>query len=221
MTDRAGEQLVADYLDRLEAALADAPPDRRRELLDEIAAHVADARTALPDGGDEVAVRELLDRIGEPGEIAAAALTEDGGLTGNPADPLARPGWREGLAVPLLLFGGVLVPFFGWFPGVALLWWSKVWSTRDKALGTVALPFGLMPALAMNFAGGETCSAWSDGSGRVFEECTGGGGSHVLALILFALLLLIPLATAVHLLLRLRTRRPAEPAGGVARSAPV
>jgi len=225
MTDRPGEQLVADYLDRLEAALAEASPDRRRELLDEIGAHVAEARAALPGGGDERAVRELLDRIGEPGEIAAAALAEDGAAaaaaphasagSAPPLAPPARPGWREGLAVPLLLFGGVAVPLFGWFVGVALLWWSKVWSTRDKAIGTFALPFGLLPAMTMNFIGGESCSEWSDGRGRVIEECTG-GGADVVAIAVFALLVLIPLATAVHLLLRLRTRRPAEPASGSA-----
>lgn len=231
MTDRAGDQLVADYLGRLEAALASAPPDRRRELVEEIGAHVEAARAALPDGGDELAVRELLDRIGEPSEIAAAALAEDGSVPAPPAAaaphgtadlPSTRPGWKEGLAVPLLLVGGFAV-FIGWFAGVALLWSSTVWSYRDKMIGTLAVPFGWLPASAMMgglISTGGSCYGYDDGRGNVVEQCSGGTGADPVFTIVFALLVLVPLATSVYLLVRLRTTRPAEPSRGGARSQP-
>jgi hypothetical protein len=222
MTDPTGDRLVADYLARLEAALADAAPDRRRELLDEIAAHLADARAELPGGGDEQAVRTLLDRLGEPGEIASAAR-EDGASDGSGAGPVPatspgpeplRPGWREGLAIPLLLIGGVIVPFLGWFAGVALLWSSRFWSTRDKLWGTLVVPFGLLPGLWLALSGGSTeggtCSGWTDTSGRSFEQCTstGGSGTDVVLLVLTVLLVVAPIAVSVMLGLRLRDRAP-------------
>lgn len=229
MTDPTGDRLVADYLARLEAALADAAPDRRRELLDEIAAHLADARAELPDGGDEQAVRTLLDRLGEPGEIASAAR-EDGPDAGPvpAAEPAPlRPGWREGLTIPLLLLGGVIVPFLGWFAGVALLWSSRFWSTRDKLLGTLVLPFGLLPGvyLMLGVVGGSTgggmCSGWTDASGRSFEQCTstGGSGTDVVLVILWAAVMIAPVVTAIVLGRRLRDRAPRPGKGATAAAA--
>jgi len=82
MTTSTVDRLVADYLGRLEAASANLPPDRRDELLDEIGHHIATARAAGA-AIDEAAVRSLLDRLGPPEVIVAAALddgssTEDG-----------------------------------------------------------------------------------------------------------------------------------------------
>lgn len=213
MTDPTGDRLVADYLARLEAALADAAPDRRRELLDEISAHLADARAELPDGGDEQAVRTLLDRLGEPGEIASAAREDDAPVGAAAPEP-PRPGWREGLAIPLLLLGGVVIPFLGWFAGVALLWSSRIWSTRDKLLGTLVVPFGLLPGLWLMLSGGSTeggmCSGWTDASGRSFERCTSTGeaGTDVVLLVLCVLVIVAPIATSIVLGLRLRDRAP-------------
>jgi hypothetical protein len=237
MTDRIGDQLAADYLRRLEAALAGAPPDRRHELLEEIGAHLAEARAELP-ADDERAVRELLDRLGEPGEIAAAALVEadagapddapagfGGAASASPAVAPSppRPGWKEGLAVPLLLIGAFFF-LVGWFAGVALLWASNLWSFRDKVIGTLLLPFGWLGAFMLAFSGGsvESCSGWIDDSGKAVEECTG-GGVQAGPLILFALLVLIPLASSVYLLLRLRAGSRAAatpPPAGMPQSRP-
>ena len=64
------DRLVEDYLDRLEDELADLPRAKRRELVDEIEAHIAEGRT---HGDSEAQVRTLLDRLGEPSEIADEA----------------------------------------------------------------------------------------------------------------------------------------------------
>ena len=71
MTTMRRDPLVDDYLRRLEAAAADLPRERRAELVGEIEEHVD---TALAEGGDdETAVRNVLERLGSPEEIAAAA----------------------------------------------------------------------------------------------------------------------------------------------------
>ena len=46
MSTRADE-LISEYLDRLEEELADFPSARRRELVQEISEHIAEARAGL------------------------------------------------------------------------------------------------------------------------------------------------------------------------------
>jgi hypothetical protein len=89
------------------------------------------ARAELEGGGTEAEVRTLLDRLGDPADIAADAAE---GSVAAPAPP--RPGWVEGLALVLLPVDGLILPFAGWLVGVVLLWSSHVWRTRDKLLGT-------------------------------------------------------------------------------------
>ena len=43
----SADKLIDDYLDRLELELADFPPARRRELVQEISEHIAEARAGL------------------------------------------------------------------------------------------------------------------------------------------------------------------------------
>ena len=68
----SADRLVEDYLDRLERELADFPSARRRELVQEISEHIAEARSAL-ETETEADVRNLLDRMGDPADIAAEA----------------------------------------------------------------------------------------------------------------------------------------------------
>ena len=111
------EQLVAEYLERLEHELADLPRARRHEILEEISQHIEEARAEV--GDDELRVRSLLDRVGDPDDIAAEARDRFG------VRP-RRPGFLEVAALVLLLIGGLLLPVIGWFVGVALLWASAV-----------------------------------------------------------------------------------------------
>ena len=46
-----------------------------------------------------------------------------------------------------LLLAGALVFGVGWFVGLALLWTSPTWCTRDKVLATVLVPGGLPMAV--------------------------------------------------------------------------
>src|SRR5207253_262459 len=99
---------------------------------DEIEAHIQEARSEF-DPDDEVGVRNVLDRIGDPAELAAEARERFG---------IKRPKatWREIGALIFLSVGGLILPVIGWFIGVVLLWVSDAWNTRDKLLGTFFAP---------------------------------------------------------------------------------
>jgi Domain of unknown function (DUF4190) len=66
------DPLVDDYLRRLDAAAAALPTHRRDELISEIRDHLQEALRRSPTS-DEVAVRNLLERLGPPEEIVNAA----------------------------------------------------------------------------------------------------------------------------------------------------
>ena len=119
MTDTV-DQLVDDYLKRLNSELAGLPSARRREVVQGISEHIAEARSEAGEG--EAEIRSLLDRLGDPAEIAAETR-ERLGLT------QAKPGRQEIAALILLVIGAFLF-VVGWFAGVVLLWGSKVWTRR-------------------------------------------------------------------------------------------
>lgn len=74
MTATKTGKLVEDYLHRLEMALRPLPPSQRDQLVCEITEHIEQGRA---QGQSEAAVRDLLDRLGEPEDIAAAALGDE------------------------------------------------------------------------------------------------------------------------------------------------
>jgi len=82
-------------------------------------------------GGDQIAE-------GHPARPDEPAVAAAQGQDGPPSLP--RPGRQEVLA----LAGLLLV----WPVGVVLLWRSRVWSTRDKLIGTLVPPGGLPLAVA-------------------------------------------------------------------------
>jgi uncharacterized membrane protein len=165
-------QLVHTYLDHLRSEAAVLPPGRRAELLAEIQAHLAEARRA-PGGDTDIAVLTLLDRLGSPEEIVAAAMAEEEAASGAVAadarqDRRGLPG-RDLAAILLLPLGG-FVFLVGWFAGVLLLWTSENWTTRHKVIGTLALPFGVVGSLYLGMApGGRVCGG---GSGVNLETVT-------------------------------------------------
>ena len=87
MTTEA-DALILRYLQELEAELHDLPANRRQELLDEVGEHIAAARAEL-DPETEAGVRTLLERLGDPADIAAEAR-ERSGVQPRPARPATR-----------------------------------------------------------------------------------------------------------------------------------
>lgn len=192
------DKLVADYLGRLDRELRDLPRARRRELVDEISGHIAEARAEL-DGDNELAVRQLLDRLGEPEEIAAEARGRfDVGAPG--------PRARDIAALVLLPIGGVILPVIGWFVGAVLLWVSDAWNTRDKVIGTLIFPGGLLVPIGLLFVGtGESsCIEISSGGGpTTARTCSAEGGTNWGLVALFILLIVAPLVTTAYLARRM------------------
>lgn len=154
MTAATIDQLVSDYLSRLETAAADLPDARRAELLAEIREHIETARSEGV-AADEATTRTMLDQLGEPEEIAAAARAEldDAHAASAPPSATAETGpvgaqsaWTglEITAVVLLGVGGLaslpllglLGPVVALLAGLALVWASSQWTRREKWIGT-------------------------------------------------------------------------------------
>jgi HAAS domain-containing protein len=186
MTTMRRDPLVDDYLRRLEAAASDLPRERRAELVGEIEEHV---EAALAEAGDdETAVRNVLERLGSPEEIAAAA---------RPPEAAPERGWLETAAL-VVLSVSFLLPVAGYLIGAGLVLASKAWDGREKTLGLL-LPPSLVLAGALvvlaTFGGGD--SVETDG-----DIITVGPGPVEIA-VLAVIVLSGPIA-AVYLSSRLR-----------------
>jgi hypothetical protein len=184
--------LAKTYLDRLERAADRLPGGRRRELIDDIEAHILESLSPDPSDAE---VLTVLDRLGEPEDIVEAEAP--------PATPARDSrGNQEWAAIILLLLGGFAFGV-GWIVGLIFLWGSKAWSTRDKLIGTLFWPGGLAAGTAvastMIISSAEVCVQRSDGS----DSCQGGDGSFVPLIALIAALL-IPVLTAIYLARRAR-----------------
>lgn len=192
MTETQNEHpLVTRYLKDLERALRDVPAGRRTEILDDIKEHIADAAADRGEWMTESELRSLLDQVGHP-EMIAEDARERLGIRRR------RGGAMEGIAIGSLLIGGLIVPLLGWVLGVVLLWASGVWNTRDKILGTLLVPGGLMTPLffggfavgvtrCVDFGGVDNCS---EATGVFFR---------VADVILLVFLVIAPIAVAIYL----------------------
>ena len=132
------EALVSEYMGRLAAAAQPLPAARRGELIAEVQDHIA---SALAEAGshDEVTARNVLDRLGSPEEIVAAE-TADGGAPARPQVlPVERRSWggTELAAILFLTVGAIFLPVIGPIIGIALVWASTQWTTRQKSIATL------------------------------------------------------------------------------------
>ena len=201
MNDSILHPLARDYLKRLKKAASNLPRARRNELIGEIESHL---REALPAGASEAEALNVLERLGEPAQIVAEAES------GSEQSTTARAGLCEWLAIPLLLIGGFIC-IVGWFVGVALLWTSRIWTIRDKLIGTLVVPGGLATAgflvLGVGSGSGEVCSGFvttTRGPHGVTSvdrgnQCASSGGVNYLALALLIVLVVLPILTAIYL----------------------
>jgi hypothetical protein len=137
MKDSSLNPVARDYLKRLKKAARRLPPGRRNELFEEVEAHL---REALPANASEAETRDVLERLGEPEQIATEAATRD-----------LMP---ERIAVLFLLGSGFLLPVWGWIVGFLLLWRSRTWPLRDKLIGTIVPGAVQLTVLAVWLIGG-------------------------------------------------------------------
>ncbi len=112
MNDHDQDQLVADYLQRLTVAASALPADRRAELIEEITAHIAEARAPGPASpGGPPSVPDILEQLGDPAQIAAAAADPFGELPAG-AHAASGPGPRRP-AAPASMRNAVRLMYLG------------------------------------------------------------------------------------------------------------
>ena len=143
------DRLVDAYLNELATEAAVLPAGRRDELLADMKAHIAEARAGGATSEDEI--REVLQRLGRPSEIVAAATD---GLVQVEVPPRLRP--RDFVAVGLLLVApyllsfSVIVAVVGWVIGLGMLWMSNRWTTLWKLIGTLTWAVGYAAAMVLD-----------------------------------------------------------------------
>lgn len=202
MTDADLHPLAEDYLQRLRQAGRQLPPDRLADLASEIEAHLSEG---IPLDASDEDVLQVLERLGPPGDIVDAE---------QPRVPVSvdRRGRREWAAVILLPLGGLLVGV-GWLVGLILLWSSRLWTTRDKLIGTLIVPGGIASAIWMVLvltgtgASAQRCSRFATQVGAVLRpgrvRCASSAAPSIsptvgqIALIVF--FVLGPIVSAVYL----------------------
>ena len=175
--------------------------------------HIAASRAGA-SGKDEADVRTMLDRLGEPTDIVAAAL-DDGQQEPPPRGQSAQRRPRLGLEVAavLMLTLGSLIPLVGWAVGVILLWSSGWWRRSEKLLGTLIVPGGPSLALLLGAFSTQTCGPTPVGDGgQVADEvvCSGFAIPQWLGIPLLAYVLLAPIVVGAVLLSRARARAGLE-----------
>jgi len=140
--------LVMAYLRRLESIAARMPADRRAELIEEIRMHIEDALNEV-GVADDATVRNVLERLGTPEEIVAAAMDQS-------SDEATSVNRSERVTLVVLSIA-FLLPILGWLIGVALVMASDAWSPRDKLVGLLIgpLPFVvILTVLGLTFGVG-------------------------------------------------------------------
>ena len=218
MTAPHADQLIDGYLARLRVAAMDLPLSAREELIEDMRAHIAEARTREPEETDAT-ILNILDRLGDPEMLVAEVRQRP---TPAPSTQASVTPWlyRSGI---IEIAAIVLLPFL-WVIGVILLWVSPAWKTRDKVIGTI-FSLGGYPGifiigiasghhlLAVTWNGG-SCTSSGDSAGNIGPTaCTTTPAWQVIGLILWVafviLVWLLPVITSAYLAIRLRWgRRP-------------
>ena len=188
---------TATYLADLRTAVRDLPT----AVGDEIVAGITEELAGL----SETDATERIAELGDPQFIAAAARDEVGepAATTGPNDTTRTDAmrtdatWYTIVTAFALLLGGLVVPFAGWIVGAGFLWFSKSWTLRDKLIGTLVTPFGLLfSLLALHGAFATTLCAG--------DSCDTNLSMPVWAIALRVIVALLPFATFAYLLVRAR-----------------
>jgi hypothetical protein len=194
MSDTNSTNVIADYLRQVDKALDAAGVRDRASIVEGLREHVQ-----LEMSADETSnVQSLIDRLGRPDEIAAAASVS------GPDRPPVRDWW----AVVMLLVGGFAVGI-GWVIGLALVWTSQTWSRREKILATVVVPGGLSATWwwFLTTAGPSGCTAAYLHGTRLFRHCTSLPVAESLRIAIGVVLMLASLLTAFVLSRQIRRFR--------------
>jgi len=194
MTAPHADQLIDGYLARLSTAAADLPKGPRAELIDDMRAHIAEARARETGGETDATVLNILDRLGEPTEVVADARDRLGLVAAQP--------YQSGI----LEIAALVLMLFVWPVGVILLWASRAWTLRDKVIGTLLPPGGYLAVLTLGAAASYrvSCGGSTDAAGVMYSSCVGGPPWWVQTFggMVFVALLVLPLLTLGYLAFR-------------------
>jgi uncharacterized membrane protein len=195
------DRRIDRYLRELDDALKGLPASGRREIVDEIRGHIDEAR-AQGGAENDTEIAALLERLGQPEDIAAEARERFGIRAAN-------PGWVEVIALVMLPIGAIVLPFLGWVIGVVCLWVSPLWTARDKLIGTLVLPGGLLLPVGLGFFGVfgaiRHCTTSATTSSPAITQCSGPNGILTIAIVAAVVVMFaLPLLTDVYLYRRLR-----------------
>lgn len=164
--DNGVRRLIERYLSEVDASLVGVPAAQRREILEDLRAHV-EASLVAAGARDEATARTIIDRLGSPEELAREARERLGVPEPMPVVQ-AGPGLLEYAAI-------VLTALF-WPVGILLAWLSPLWRKRDKViatligcLGVVVLLSGFMAYRVASIASIGPVVSVSDGSGDAVQ----------------------------------------------------
>lgn len=135
--------LAEAWLQRVEELARDVPDLERRELVEDLRAHLNEALAGHESDPDRVA--GVLARMGDPVDIVAAASADDDPSGTVPPGPRTLTGAESATLVGLMA-SGLLLPLWplavlAWLVGVILLVGRTRWQGRSVVVG-LALPFG-------------------------------------------------------------------------------
>jgi|ERR1039458_3801142 hypothetical protein len=122
----------------------------------------------------------------------------------------AWPHFANAAVLVGLLIGGFLGMGLGWVLSGGALWAAPTWAHREKLLGTLVFPGGLMGAFYFaSLVTPRSCVGSSHltpaGMWDTVQHCT--GGSQSIITLIFGLLVIAPLGSVTYLWLAARGRR--------------
>lgn len=130
---------IDDYLRRFEHGLGDVPDEVRREIVDDLRRYIQRTWTASANRSD-AAFRGILERLGSPEGLAHEERMR-----------LGREAPRQPKVPDLFALAAVVLTAVVWPVGIALVWLSSRWPTRDKLLATAFPVVGVL-LLFISFA---------------------------------------------------------------------
>lgn len=197
--------LATAWLARVDDLAGDLPAGVRGELLADLREHL---EAALQPDAEQSEVAAVLDRLGDPADVVAAARADVGGSPPPPPPPAAATVPGPGLTTPealglaaLVLAGLVLVLVWPlglalWAVGIAVVAAAGRWR-GGEAVGAALLPvpWALVVASWLVPVRTSVTTCTSDASG--VEQCVteGGGAQPVLLVAAVALLVATVLLT--------------------------
>jgi hypothetical protein len=172
---------LTEYMRQLEREARSLPRGQREELLSEIRDHLD---SGIGPDATAADVRNLLDDLGRPADIVAAV---------HPDTAPTRRGARETFGLILLVTG--LPPVFGWLVGVGLVLSSRLWTARQKLLGILVWPLGLVGVGGVGLATAPmsnriSCDLTADGAlvaGSCMNHEAGASGAIILLAVAVAI----------------------------------